>query len=277
MTTTLVLIFLAFVYTQDEVESTIENVQQGNFENAQEILLKYQKINPNDPAALYLSALLETDGEKAKDKFLDVYKRHSSSKYGDDSVMKISEFYYANGSYIKAAEWLKRIPLFYSRSEYIDQSIKLFLNSLIVSGNKDTAIYYAKVFKKQFPQMDVDKKIMDLLAMNEQGSESSKDEGRVDVVGSIKDIFNKVKEEITSPIPRGQYSIQIGAYGNKKNAHKQRDLLIGAGHKARVDELSHRNLYAVRVGYYASKEDAKEDLNKVNSIIVTKAIILEVD
>ena len=46
---------------------------------------------------MYLSALLETDGEKAKDKFLEVYKRHSSSKYGDDSVMKVAEFYYANG------------------------------------------------------------------------------------------------------------------------------------------------------------------------------------
>ena len=172
---------------------------------------------------------------------------------------------------------LKRIPLFYSRSEYIDQSIKLFLNSLIVSGNKDTAIYYAKVFKKQFPQMDVDKKIMDLINMNEQEGGASKDAGGVDVVGSIKDIFNKVKEEITSPIPEGKYSIQIGAFGNKKNAYNQRDLLIAAGHKARVDELSHRNLYAVRVGYYASKEEAKEDLNKVNSIIGTKAIIFEVD
>ena len=116
MMTILILIVIAFSYAQDEVESIIENIQQGNLDNAKEVLLKYQNINPNEPATMFLSALLETDGEKAKDKFLEVYKRHSSSKYGDDSVMKISEFYYTNGSYIKASEWLKRIPLFYSRS-----------------------------------------------------------------------------------------------------------------------------------------------------------------
>ena len=270
-----ILILVSFLCSQEEVNNAIENIRNGNIEGADQILKKYQNINPNNPSTMYLDALMEIDGNIAKDKFLEVYKRHGSSEYGDDSVMKIAEFYYASGSYIKAAEWLKRIPLFYSRSEHVDHSIKLFLNSHIVSGNKDTAIYYAKVFKKQFPSMDVDQKMKDLIELNKE-QKVKEDEG-IDVVGSIKDIFNKVKDEITSPIPEGNYSIQVGAYGSKKNADKQTELLSAAGLNARTERLISRNLYAVRVGYYASKEEAKEDLNKINSIIDGKAIIIEVD
>ena len=224
---------------------------------------------------MYLDALLEIDGIKAKDKFLELYKRHGSSRYADDSVMKIAEFYYTSGSYVKAAEWLKRIPLFYSRSEYVDHAVKLFLNSQIVSGSKDSAIYYAKVFKRQFPTMDVDQKMEDLISINEKKEAVNNDP--VNVVGSIKNIFNKVKEEITSPVPTGNYSIQIGAYGNNKNADKQKNMLVSAGLDARVEKLKNRNLFAVRVGYYSSKEEAKDDLKKINSIIEGKAIIIEVN
>ena len=123
--------------------------------------------------------------------------------------------------------------------------------------------------------MDVDQKIKDLINMNE--NKQVKADNGIDVIGSMKNIFNKVKDEITSPIPKGSYSIQIGAYGNEKNAENQKDMLIGAGLKARVKKLISRNLYAVRVGYYASKEEAKEDLNKINSILDAKAIIIEVE
>jgi len=270
-----IFILFAVIYSQEDIDNAIKNVMDGNIEGASEVVKKYQRSNPNNPSIMYLDALLEIDGNIAKDKFLEVYKRHGSSEFGDDSVMKIAEYYYASGSYIKAAEWLKRIPLFYSRSEYVDHSIKLFLNSHIVAGNKDTAIYYAKVFKKQFPAMDVDQKMRDLIELNKE-HQVKKDEG-IDVVGSIKDIFNKVKDEITSPIPEGNYSIQVGAYGSKKNADSQTDLLSAAGLNARTEKLISRNLHAVRVGYYASKEEAKEDLDKINSIIDGKAIIIEVN
>ena len=270
-----VFILLSFLFADDELKTTIGNVKKGNIDGAKKVLLKYQGLNPNNSSTMYLDALLEIDGNKAKDKFLELYKRHGSSRYADDSVMKIAEYYYTSGSYVKAAEWLKRIPLFYSRSDYVEHAVKLFLNSQIVSGNKDSAIYYAKVFKKQFPNMDVDKKMKDLISMNEE--KEANIDSSVDVVGSIKDIFNKVKEEITSPIPTGNYSIQIAAYGNGKNADTQKNMLISAGLDARVEKLTTRNLFAVRVGYYSSKDEAKDDLKKINSIIDGKAIVIEVN
>ena len=270
-----IFIFLSLVFADDVLKTTIENVKNGNLDGAEKILLKYQGLNPNNSSTMYLDALLEIDGIKAKDKFLELYKRHGSSRYADDSVMKIAEFYYTSGSYVKAAEWLKRIPLFYSRSEYVDHAVKLFLNSQIVSGNKDSAIYYAKVFKKQFPNMNVDEKMKDLISINSKQATINNEP--VDVVGSIKNIFSKVKEEITSPLPTGNYSIQIGAYGNSKNADSQKNMLTNAGLDARVEKLITRNLFAVRVGYYSSKDEAKDDLRKINSIINGKAIVIEVN
>ena len=71
-------------------------------------------------------------------------------------MMKVAEYFYSVGLYIQAAEWLKKMPIYYSRSEHIERAVKLFLNSLIVSGHKDTAIFYSRVFTKQFPSLNVD-------------------------------------------------------------------------------------------------------------------------
>ena len=112
---------------------------------------------------MYLKGLLETNGEEAKTIFAKLYNTHPTSDYGDDAVMKVAEYYYAAGLYVQAANWLKKMPIYYSRSEHIERAVKLFLNSLIVSGHKDTAIFYSRVFKRQFPTLDVDGKIKDLL------------------------------------------------------------------------------------------------------------------
>ena len=45
---------------------------------------------------------------------------------------------------------------------FIKDLSKTFMNSLIVSGHRDTAIFYSKIFKKQFPTLDVNGKINDL-------------------------------------------------------------------------------------------------------------------
>ena len=46
--------------------------------------------------------------------------------------------------------------------------------SLIVSGNRDTAIFYSRVFKRQFPSLDVDGKINELLRAFKQSEQEEK-------------------------------------------------------------------------------------------------------
>ena len=117
--------------------------------------------------------------------------------------------------------------------------ITLFINSLVVSGNPDSATYYAKVFKKQFPHinlgevmLEVEKdyksepnsKIVDLSKNNitkkemEAPSQTPKKKNK-NIIVKIQDLFDRVKEDISSPI--NENTLQEGAIGKKSNAEYQ--------------------------------------------------------
>ena len=172
--TVLLNIFLSTLLCQVHLDKLIQEVLSGSKDSAAIYLPLIETLYPNNPNMLFLKGLMETSGEDAMKIFVKLYNNHPTSEYGDDSVMKIAEYYYASGLYVQSAGWLKKMPLYYSRSEHIERALKLFLNSLIVSGHRDTAIFYSKVFKKQFPSLDVDGKINNLLDDYEHSKQSSR-------------------------------------------------------------------------------------------------------
>ncbi len=159
-------ISLSCLLSQDHIDALIQDVLHGSKDSAEQGLPIIEQEYPNNPSMMYLKGLLETDGEKAMNIFSKLYNTHPTSDYGDDAVMKVAEYYYVAGLYIQATDWLKKMPIYYSRSEHIERALKLFLNSLIVSGLKDTAIFYSRVFEKQFPALDIDGKINNLLCVS---------------------------------------------------------------------------------------------------------------
>ncbi len=249
-------ICLSFLRSQDHIDALIQDVLHGSRDSAEKALPTIEQEYPNNPSVMYLKGLLETDGEEAMALFSNLYNTHPTSDYGDDAVMKVAEYYYVAGLYVQSADWLKKMPIYYSRSEHIERAVKLFLNSLIVSGLKDTAIFYSRVFERQFPQLDVDGKINDLLQDFEK-SNQQKEDAKEQTPKSAEPEGIPAKQNDTNGSV-GIYSLQSGAYSVRENAEFQKTNLIIAGFSARVTEL-HRNnrvLYAVRIGYYNSKNDA---------------------
>ena len=246
-------IFISILHCQDHLDILINEVLSGSKDSAEIYLPTIEKQYPHNPNMLFLKGLMEINGEEAMQIFVELYTNHPTSEYGDDAVLKVSEFYYASGLYVQSAEWLKKMPLYYSRSEHIDRAVKLFLNSLIVSGNRDTAIFYARVFKKQFPFMDVDGKINDLL----EDYENSK----------------KIKVDKKS----GGYSLQSGAFSSNENAEKQKTYLMSGGFNAHIIELYHQRkiLYAVRIGKYNTLKEAEEVSNQIKSLLDLKTIVVK--
>ena len=109
----IILLLIYICYPQKLVHEYIDQVMSGQISEALENLPTYLSEYPNDPEVLYLSALLETDGALAKEKFAQIYNNHQSSEYADKSVIKVSEYYYTAGLYLQSAEWLKKIPKYY--------------------------------------------------------------------------------------------------------------------------------------------------------------------
>ena len=283
--TPIILIF-SFIFSQEGIEDHIQNVLNGDAEDARSLLTAFEENYPNNSAVMFLSGLLEPDGEKAMKVFKEIYANHPSSDYGDDAVMKVSEYYYAAGLYVQAANWLKKMPLYYSRSEHIERAVKLFLNSLVVSGHRDTAIFYSQVFSHQFPKLDVDGKIADLLKDYEESKKAEAEAKRTQSQEEIQKVPVVEFEERIEPIPtkiiikeEGRYSLQIGAYSVRKNAEKQRILLINNNFSARIKELyrGDRILFAVCSGYYNSKEDAKRAGIQIKSRMGIDSIVITND
>ena len=265
---------LSCLVSQDHLDALIQEVLHGSRDSAAIYLPAIDQKYPNNPTVMYLKGLLETDGDEAMKIFSNLYNTHPTSDYGDDAVMKVAEYYYAAGLYVQASNWLKKMPIYYSRSEHIERAVKLFLNSLIVSGHRDTAIFYSRVFKRQFPTLDVDGKINHLLQEFEK-SKKQKEQAEAQSPEPVEPVDITVEyktevpiDQIDSALDNGIYSLQSGAYGVLENADQQKINLIIAGFDARITELYRNNkvLYAVRIGYFNSKEDAQQ----ISSLIKTK-------
>ena len=279
-------ISVSFLFPQDHIDELIQHVLHGSRDSATISFPKIEQKYPNNPSVMYLKGLLETDGEKAMTIFSILYNTHPASDYGDDAVMKVSEYYYAAGLYIQAASWLKKMPIYYSRSEHIDRAVKLFLNSLIVSGHKDTAIYYSRVFKRQFPQLDVDGKINELLQDFEESDQAAKEANEKlseiyeQVITKTIDATDEISlEQKKIQKSNGVYSLQSGAFSIRENAESQKIDFTMAGFDARITELyrDSRIFYAVRIGYYNSKDDARIIGSQIKTALDLDTIVVKND
>ena len=278
--TVLLNIFISTLLCQAHLDILIQEVLSGSKDSASIYLPMIETQYPNNPNMLFLKGLMETKGEEAMQIFVKLYNNHPTSEYGDDAVMKIAEYYYASGLYVQSAGWLKKMPLYYSRSEHIERALKLFLNSLIVSGHRDTAIFYSKVFKKQFPSLDVDGKINNLLDDYEHSKQSSINTIQPSL-GKNQEAFNYstsssiIKTEVDKSTVG--YSLQAGAYSLQENADNQKIYLINSGFNARIAELYRQNkiLYTVRIGYYDTAKEAEDVSSKIKSILYLDTIVVE--
>ena len=272
--------FISILLCQAHLDILIQEVLSGSKDSAAIYLPAIETQYPNNPNMLFLKGLMETNGEEAMQIFVKLYNNHPTSEYGDDSVMKIAEYYYASGLYVQSAGWLKKMPLYYSRSEHIERALKLFLTSLIVSGHRDTAIFYSKVFKKQFPSLDVDGKINNLLDDYEHSKQSS-----INTIQPSPKKNQGVFNSLTSPSvietevdkSTGRYSLQSGAFSLQENADNQKIYLINGGFNARITEFYRQNkiLYTVRIGYYNTAKEAEEVSSKIKSMLVLDTIVVE--
>ncbi|MBC8213470.1 MAG: SPOR domain-containing protein [Candidatus Marinimicrobia bacterium] len=260
-TAIILLISLVSLTLAQDVDFYIKSALAGKTEIAQKSFLELEDMYPNDPGVMFLKGLLEKDGEKAKDIFAKVFNRHSNSKYADDSVMRVAEYYYVAGLYIQASDWFQKMPRYYSRSEHIERAIKLYLNSLVIAGDVDTARFYSRVFERQFPKMELPSNIIDII--QKEVSDKPKSE-----------MSNSQKQQLVN---NKAFSLQVGAFSSSENAQRIVDKLNSRGFRARIDKITSGNntLFAVREGYYSSKVEANKIGTNIKSRLDLDTIVIK--
>lgn len=288
----LALTLFGLIYSQKDIHIHINNVKNGDPDEAFISLQSFISSSPNNPDVMFLDALLDSDVEQSIKKFKKIANNYSSSRYADESVMRIGEYYYSLGSYIQASNWLIKIPKYYSNSEYLENSIKLYLNALIVSGIQDTAIYYAKVFRKRFPRKNIEGKLSEILDMDfEKSKKSNKKKStlfsRVKESFKNNEISNEDIDEMLEPknevinkskVKSNQFSLQFGAFGLYENAQKQKKYLSSLGYAVRIDTIVKSEsikLYVVKLGKFESKDEALKLGDKIKNRFNLNYIVVE--
>ena len=215
---------------QTDIGTLIKN---GSFEEARAKLPSLIKSKPNDPSTLYYQALLEKKGERSLKYFESLYDRYPKSNYADDALMQIGEYRYARGLYVSAERILLKIPRQYPDSEHVPRAINMLMQAMLVTGKADTAKMYLDVFKKRWKDLDVDLPVPD----------SEKD---------VEDIISDILDN------KDAFTIQIGAFGSKDNAKRQRDVFKERGYRVSLGkkDVAGNTLHLVWIGQYSSYGEA---------------------
>lgn len=264
-----ILIFISFPILDDKsLDESIDYILEGNYiykdkyiSNTSNESLYYNsiyKILSSEKSEVdYLNGLIEFDGEKSSDYFRNFYNNNPENKYADDAVVKIAEFYYSSGLYIKSSEWYRKIPFEYSDSDYLDKSIAYFLNSLLIAGHKDTVNYYIDIFKDKYPNLDYS---------NEYLFESQ-------IKNKSKPLINNAKNN------KKLFSVQIASFKNYDSAKNKKRMLDREGFLSRVDEIlvNGQVFYSVRVGLFETPKLAKkEQVRLISRIGLYDSMVIEI-
>ena len=237
--------FTSFLIAVPNLDGIIGDVISGNSLEAQQKIQALLDDYPNNGDVLYLQALLISDGNDALEIYKKIYKRHKNNKYADDAVMKIGEYYYVSGLYIQAAEWFKKIHMYYRKSEHLENGINLFLKCLIIAGSNDTASSYSQTFNTIFPKVKIDNRISESLKFS------------TDDIGCTG---CNVIEEIKQENKKKQFTIQVGAYSKRENAELAMYNLRSVGYPSRIYDVRKKNkiLHTVRCGFYEDRKSAEK-------------------
>ena len=274
----LILLSLSLLFSETDIDRLINDVYKGNLKDAEASIHKLRSEFPEAPSLLFLLALIDSNPDRSIEKYKELFNLHPDSKYADDAVMKVSEYYYTKGLYVKSADWSKKINLYYSDSEHINRSLKMYIRGLILIGKEDTANFYIQSFKKKYPEITYED-FPELASI-----ESKNDLKEKEKTNKILEVVENIKKTLSPNNNKGgnkHFSIQVGAYGNIDNASRVRDELLELNFNPRIDVVylstKDKNLYAVREGYFKSKEYASSTQKKIKSRTGYDSIVVNIN
>lgn len=263
----LLLGLIPFLTFAQNIEELNQKIKAGEIENVRNLLPSLIAKNPDNPELLYLSGLVETDGEKALLTYRDVISRFSNSSVADDAFLKIVEYLFTKGLYAKTDKYARELIKTYPRSNLIDKAIYLHLCSLNAMHQRDSVDYYYRYYSTRYPGMDFHfenyRSATKLtLADISQSQTAAKPPTSVSTSAPKQAEVKK---------PAGDYMLQMGVFGNLNNANSLKKKLERLGHTVTLRKVdrSGRTLTSVLIGSYLTEGEARrvgDNLKKTQNL-----------
>ena len=280
----LILIIINVVLSQD-LSNYFEDVERGNVDKVKSEISDLLINFPENDGVLFLSALLKDRAEEAVITYKSIIQNYPNSSYADDSLIKIGEYLYARGLYTQASDELRKIPSKYSKSEHLQRSIDLQINSLLAIGEIDSAKFYINKYSNQFTSLDFSYDFSfetPLISRPLSSNFISKlaEREKSPLFSPTGNNINKTKSNQSSNKILKPYVVQVGAFGSKQNAIKQSQLINENGFNAEVWPITvnSKDLFAVQIARFTTFEEANligeklKDKMKLSFLIINRPL-----
>lgn len=205
-----------------------------------------RRQSPNSALVAYYSAFLEENAETALPKFQELIKKFSSSEYAVRAQYRVGQYYFARGSYHRAREAYLALAQAHPGSPLAATAEYHAAKALAILGENAQAREELTAFVEKYPEAP-----MTAFA-------------REDLESLPK--APPAKTERKTKSPKISYTVQTGAFTQKSNAVSQQKIFNKAGYKTEINEKrdGNKKYYAVWVGKFSSREDARAFADKLN-------------
>jgi len=103
------------------IEKYLKYIRNGDVKKARLGLRMFRTSNPDNPAVIYMDALLTENGKDALEKYRTVFINFPNNQYADDALHKVFLYYYSLGYYKTAENYLQMLKKNYPNSPLIEK------------------------------------------------------------------------------------------------------------------------------------------------------------
>jgi cell division protein FtsN len=279
--------------SEQETRKRLDVIYNGMPERVRTELPALYAEYPNDPAVIYLDAVLTSDGMQAVKKYQTIVDKFPASEWADDALYKIYQYYYSIGLYKTAEQKLAQLTQQYPHSLYVagpahqttpavekakTPSQPVVLNPKNDKKQEDTAT----VKKSELIQPPGQKPIIKSFEKKPEDTLTVKKyEPAQPAIQKITTTPAVKKREPVSTVPTTEqagkrYAVQAGAYSTRDVAQKQVDFFSTIGKTAIITrkESGGKTLYIVTIEGFTQEDDARNFIAELKSQHNIESIIV---
>lgn len=239
------------------VEDLLELIESGQIDSARQLITELSYSNPGNPGVRYARALVEPDALVAAGIYKDIIRNHPESAYIPGSLMRLGEFYFAQGLYIQSRNHFGELIRKYEDFPEIVNAGNLLLRAGVASRQMDKAYDDLAELINRYPTKSFD--IPDDLDVTRVRGSSVISYPEVEPQQSAS--LRKLGAEIATDqsTSAAEFSLQAGAFGNYENARRLADQIEAVGYTTTLKErvVNNKTLYLIWVGEYSTRTAAE--------------------
>ena len=218
------LIFLSIsgsIEAQDLENELISWIEKHSKEELKNRIDTIRKKYPNSTVPLFLEAYVEENGDRAVELYKQLIEKYPGSKFIENALLKIGQYYYAIGSYVAARQYLDNLADQFSDSPLVPEAKYLAARCLIASGYYVSAEQELKEVTKKYPKSPFKNYAKEELASLDELAKQDNNPPRIHDATANSDL------PFESSSVNGKYTIQIGAFQDQTMPQDKKSFMPG--------------------------------------------------